>query len=245
MPPSTLRVERHFHVLVVSAAGFRLLCPGPTDACRAYVDCLEGCCTVAREYNFTADGALGHGVHHRYDGGTWLAATDDCVFVVAGVADLAAEILVNGVGLPTGRYLVRPTHDPDGDRFELGWVGAGRVQVQGDYFHGRLPLPGVVYAGRRAPRFPESKWSNPFVPGKTAGQIIPAGYSGIHVRDAAHAVDLYGQLMAALPSWQREARDELAGRILGCWCSPDVPCHCDHLLQVANTEAVTACSGQP
>ena len=33
---------------------------------------------------------------------------------------------------------------------------------------------------------------------------------------------------------------ELAGKNLACWCPLDQPCHADVLLELANTEAVTA-----
>jgi hypothetical protein len=34
-----------------------------------------------------------------------------------------------------------------------------------------------------------------------------------------------------------DARAELAGRDLACWCPLDQPCHADFLLDLANTEA--------
>jgi hypothetical protein len=37
-----------------------------------------------------------------------------------------------------------------------------------------------------------------------------------------------------------EARRELGGRDLVCWCPIDQPCHADVLLEIANQESVTS-----
>jgi len=86
--------------------------------------------------------------------------------------------------------------------------------------------PGAVVVAR------PSRWGNPFVVGRRAG--------GVLVRDRAHAVQLYRQLMAASPERCAAARDQLAGRDLACWCPlQDAagnrgPCHADVLLEIAN-----------
>lgn len=116
---------------------------------------------------------------------------------------------------------------------------ARRVQVQGDLFHGEVPV-GAVYIGRQAPLLGRSKWANPFKAGKTTPVNWAAPFGGVRVRDVAHAIELYRQLVDASPSYRAEARAELAGRDLACWCKPDQPCHGDHLLTIANA-AVPAC----
>ena len=79
-----------------------------------------------------------------------------------------------------------------------------------------------------------TRWGNPFVVGKRI--------DGVLVRDRAHSVALYRELMAHSPERCAAVRAELAGRDLACWCplqSPDGsrgPCHADVLLEVANSE---------
>ena len=91
----------------------------------------------------------------------------------------------------------------------------------------RKPADAVVVAR-------PTKWGNPFV----VGQRI----DGVLVRDRAHSVARYRELMAESPQRCAEARAELAGRDLACWCpllSPDGsrgPCHADVLLEIANSE---------
>jgi len=72
-----------------------------------------------------------------------------------------------------------------------------------------------------------SRWGNPFVVGPE--------------RTAAAAVQLYGQWMlgAAQADLLAEARTELAGKTLVCWCRPDAPCHADVLLALVNPSATS------
>lgn len=75
-----------------------------------------------------------------------------------------------------------------------------------------------------------TKWGNPFVVG---GPFELAGESGT-VRDREHAVALYRQWVAAQAELQEQARRDLRGRDLACWCPLPGPCHADVLLRVAN-----------
>ncbi len=68
-----------------------------------------------------------------------------------------------------------------------------------------------------------SRWGNPF----------PVGGA---VRDRAHAVALYEQHLAEHPELREQARAELRGRDLACWCPTGGPCHGDVLLRVANSD---------
>jgi hypothetical protein len=80
-----------------------------------------------------------------------------------------------------------------------------------------VKLPeGSVYVGR------PTRWGNPFKIGEHG--------------DRDEVIELYrAWLMAPEQSDLREqARNELAGKDLACWCAPD-PCHADVLLEVANT----------
>lgn len=79
--------------------------------------------------------------------------------------------------------------------------------------------PFDVYIGR------PSRWGNPF-------SHKPGTLAKYRVRSREEAVEAYGEwiirqpeLMAALP--------DLAGKVLGCWCSPKA-CHGDVLVRLAN-----------
>lgn len=78
----------------------------------------------------------------------------------------------------------------------------------------RLPKGAVVVAR-------PTKWGNPHRPGKMTRARAVANYR----RDL-----LAGKLRVSV----EQARLELAGRDLACWCSLDGPCHADVLLKVSN-----------
>ena len=77
--------------------------------------------------------------------------------------------------------------------------------------------PGCIVVARPGP------WGNPF----KIDADNPA-----HGR--AWAVRQFRDLVAADPAWQAEARAELAGKDLACWCPLGLPCHADILLEIAN-----------
>lgn len=75
--------------------------------------------------------------------------------------------------------------------------------------------PNTVYVGRG------SRWGNPFVI-KLCGS-------------REEALKRYRRLMTAGMPWRiAEAREELRGKNLACWCRLDTPCHADILLELAN-----------
>jgi Domain of unknown function (DUF4326) len=78
----------------------------------------------------------------------------------------------------------------------------------------RLPKGAVVVAR-------PTKWGNPYRPGKISRAEAIANYR----RDL-----LAGKLRVSID----DARRELAGRDLACWCSLDGPCHADVLIEIAN-----------
>jgi Domain of unknown function (DUF4326) len=51
----------------------------------------------------------------------------------------------------------------------------------------------------------------------------------------AEAVRLYRAMLDVQPSLCAEAKRELAGKNLACWCPLDEPCHADVLLGIANS----------
>jgi hypothetical protein len=85
--------------------------------------------------------------------------------------------------------------------------------------------PNTVYVGR------PTKWGNPV--------LLPPNPSRI---DYQSAVETYeGKLLRGeLPVTVEDARSELAGKNLACWCpltdgqGHPVPCHADVLLRLAN-----------
>lgn len=72
-----------------------------------------------------------------------------------------------------------------------------------------------------------SKWGNPF----RIGQQGIKGHS-----DAVWAFEAWLNGSAAGRRLKREARQDLRGRDLACWCPAHEPCHADVLLWYANPE---------
>jgi len=67
-------------------------------------------------------------------------------------------------------------------------------------------------------------------PSKFANPYRPA----VHTPQAhAEAVQRYREYLRGRPDLIEAARAELAGRDLACWCSLNLPCHADVLIQVA------------
>lgn len=88
----------------------------------------------------------------------------------------------------------------------------------------RMTNPRVVHLRRqpydvRIDR--KTKWGNPFV----------IGVDG----DRATVIAKYREYISLRPDLQDDARIELRGKTLGCWCAP-LACHGDILLEIANAE---------
>ena len=79
--------------------------------------------------------------------------------------------------------------------------------------------PGAVYIGR------PSKWGNPF-------PIIP----GSNTLARAYVIRQYREWLLSRPDLMADAKRELAGKDLVCFCAP-AACHGDVLLEVANEAA--------
>lgn len=79
-----------------------------------------------------------------------------------------------------------------------------------------------VYIGR------PSKWGNPF----TFKEGTNAKYC---VNSREDAIAMFEKWFLSQPDLVAEARTELKGKTLGCWCAPNA-CHGDVLLRVANEE---------
>jgi len=100
-----------------------------------------------------------------------------------------------------------------------------RVKVQGDYFHPQVP-PGAVYIGRGAPGLKASPYANPHTAARSGCRLCGGQ---VHTRE--EAVRLYRAHLAAHPELVEQARRELAGKDVACWCAPGDACHGDVLVE--------------
>lgn len=96
----------------------------------------------------------------------------------------------------------------------------------------------------RIPGIDGSEWQHEGRLGKTSGQrhafVHPDKTITWHlVQDATpeQVVELYRRWLTDRPALVEAAREELAGRVLMCWCSVDLPCHADVLIELANRPA--------
>ena len=70
-----------------------------------------------------------------------------------------------------------------------------------------------------------TKWGNPY----SAARPLPW-----HANNVVEAFEQW-LVMTIKGEWLAyEARDELRGKNLACWCRLDQPCHADVLLRIAN-----------
>lgn len=74
--------------------------------------------------------------------------------------------------------------------------------------------PHDVYIGR------PSKFGNPFVIGKDGSR--------------EQVIEKYRNWLMNQPALVEAAKQELKGKVLGCWCSPQA-CHGDVLAEIANS----------
>lgn len=72
-----------------------------------------------------------------------------------------------------------------------------------------------VYIGRPGP------WGNPFVVGEHGTR--------------EEVVEQYAEWLLEQPELVAKAKEELKGKILGCWCAPKL-CHGDILAEIVNEE---------
>jgi hypothetical protein len=77
-----------------------------------------------------------------------------------------------------------------------------------------------VYIGR------PSDWGNPF-------SHLPASAAKWRVATREESIRKYEEWLLEQPELLERVRQELRGKVLGCWCSP-LPCHGDVLARIAN-----------
>lgn len=80
----------------------------------------------------------------------------------------------------------------------------------------------AVYVGR------PTKYGNPY--SHQDGTV-----ARFKVATRADAISLYRVYLKSSPELLADARQELRGKDLACWCAP-LPCHADVLLELANAE---------
>lgn len=86
-----------------------------------------------------------------------------------------------------------------------------------------------------------TKWGNPFVVSRDGTradcvQLFAGLMGGLVCLTCKVSVDqqkAYAKMVAA-------EREQLRGKNLGCWCAPNVQCHADILLEIANGAAPTS-----
>jgi hypothetical protein len=116
------------------------------------------------------------------------------------------------------------------------------VRIQRRRSKGWKMPAGVIYAGR------PSKHGNPFAVGgyyKIGRGAGTGGFSWVTcdpnyrtpdftlIETPAMAVEWYRRYRELYPLTE-QAKEELRGRDISCWCRLDQPCHVDVLLELAN-----------
>ena len=82
--------------------------------------------------------------------------------------------------------------------------------------------PYDVYIGR------PGKWGNPF-------SHLPRSAAEVKVDSREEAIACYEEWLRQNPEVLAEARRELRGKVLGCWCHPQA-CHGDVLARLVDDE---------
>jgi hypothetical protein len=80
-----------------------------------------------------------------------------------------------------------------------------------------------VYIGR------PSKWGNPFT------HLSSTKYGQFYVKTREESIASYENWLLQQPNLVDEAKLELKGKVLGCWCAP-LSCHGDVLMRIANSQ---------
>lgn len=80
--------------------------------------------------------------------------------------------------------------------------------------------PFDVYIGRSGP------WGNPF-------SHLPSALADYKCDTREEAIACYEEWLQQNPEMIERAKQELKGKVLGCWCNPHA-CHGDVLARIAN-----------
>lgn len=79
------------------------------------------------------------------------------------------------------------------------------------------------------------KWGNPFIVSEDRAPGSRIGDLYFCVPTVEDAVACYREMLLMIPNMVAEAKAELRGKNLACFCSLDEPCHADVLLEIANS----------
>jgi hypothetical protein len=90
-----------------------------------------------------------------------------------------------------------------------------------------------VYVGRAAPRLVASPYANRHRVGKPCTVVECAGVT----HTGQMAVAEYRADLARRPELVADARRDLAGAVLACWCPLESACHADALVAIVDGEA--------
>ena len=90
------------------------------------------------------------------------------------------------------------------------------IRIQRSRQHKQISPNGlpVIYVGR------PTKWGNPF---------------DVKTHGRTEAIKKFREYLYKNPLLIEQAKKELSGKNLSCWCKIDEPCHADVLLELANT----------
>jgi hypothetical protein len=139
---------------------------------------------------------------------------------------------VKGWRLPPGAVSVaRPTRwgNPFAYRTDRGLCRVPAALGDGEWeYEGRISADGMQHDYHH----PDGRVTVCHVRYMTRAEVVEC-YRRLLERDLTEAMRM------TLGGWRlpftvEDARRELAGRDLACWCPPGEPCHADVLLQVAN-----------
>lgn len=94
----------------------------------------------------------------------------------------------------------------------------------------RMP-EGAVYVGR------PTRWGNPFIVSEHGSPALCVHkYRTLHMPYCHHGAASSLENFYVSEAFIEEARRELAGKDLACFCPLDMPCHADVLLEIANPD---------
>jgi hypothetical protein len=82
------------------------------------------------------------------------------------------------------------------------------------------------------------RWGNPFVVSTRLKPSMPVGADYITVQSIEDAVETFREFLLQHPELIEEARRDLRGKNLACWCAHGQPCHADVLLELVNSPEI-------
>jgi hypothetical protein len=115
-----------------------------------------------------------------------------------------------------GPVVAMTPEEQEADRIERWRLENPPVRVTRQRVRGWMKPAQAVYVGRG------TMWGNPWKVEKPGAE------------EARRVVRLYHEYLLARPLIIQQAKQQLAGKDLMCWCAQGMPCHADVLLRIAN-----------